>query len=476
MLPALAIILLPLARSPFKRAGHQRLKRLGQQRDGATNMSRLPGSGCAVTLVQQVSRAACVEGRTYGCTASPGQPPMVWVSNSCRGTFQCTGRWYGPSYNRSVDCFSPPGHTAYACACLGGGLWLPEERAAASAAAASLQPPTRQAVTSGTNKKPTRREPRPPPHIVPSCTTNASVQRPGEAGGVSRSEDDGLIHVAFYDTRAPQRRNWMGVLRAAAMLDGPGVRLHALLASPLPPSVPAHIRVAALELRSPGARCLHANLVRLSHGPGRTYLLKPLLHFVLPPSVRRVLVLDTDVVMIRPLAELWGQFARFGPEAVLGLVAEQSSLYPGNAIGKNGGVQLLHLERMRRSPAYAAALDHYATGRGGAWLGYLGDQTLYSFMAYSHGALFHSLGCEWNRQLSVHFGLEAQRQHACAAPCGLLHANSPDLKCIGTAMQLANGSCVEWRRLQRNSSCVRNRGVGAKFRTAAATYFASCCL
>ena len=159
----------------------------------------------------------------------------------------------------------------------------------------------------------------------------------------------------------------MGVLRAAAMLDGPGVRLHALLASPLPPSVPAHIRVAALELRSPGARCLHANLVRLSHGPGRTYLLKPLLHFVLPPSVRRVLVLDTDVVMIRPLAELWGQFARFGPEAVLGLVAEQSSLYPGNAIGKNGGVQLLHLERMRRSPAYAAALDHYATGRGGAW-------------------------------------------------------------------------------------------------------------
>jgi len=290
------------------------------------------------------------------------------------------------------------------------------------------------------------------------------------------SSEDGLIHVAFYDTRAPQRRNWMGVLRAAAMLDGPGVRLHALLASPLPPSVPAHIRVAALELRSPGARCLHANLVRLSHGPGRTYLLKPLLHFVLPPSVRRVLVLDTDVVMIRPLAELWGQFARFGPEAVLGLVAEQSSLYSGNAIGKNGGVQLLHLERMRRSPAYAAALDHYATGRGGAWLGYLGDQTLYSFMAYSHGALFHSLGCEWNRQLSVHFGLEAQRQHACAAPCGLLHANSPDLKCIGTAMQLANGSCVEWRRLQRNSSCVRNRGVGAKFRTAAATYFASCCL
>lgn len=265
------------------------------------------------------------------------------------------------------------------------------------------------------------------------------------------------------------------MLRVAAMINGSAVRFHVLLSAPLPPDVPG-MRVAALTLERPGERCLHANLIRLAHGPGRSYLLKPLLHYILPPSVKRALVLDTDVVMIRPLAALWAQFASFGPEAMLGLVGEQSDLYHNRSIGKNGGVQLLHLERMRRSPTFAAALDYYASGRGGTWLGYLGDQTLYSLMAYTHGALFHNLGCEWNRQLSLHFGLKAQRRHSCPAGCGLLHANQADLKCIGTAMQVANGSCAEWRRLQRRPTCVYDSRVAGMFRTAAAKYFAGCCV
>ena len=128
------------------------------------------------------------------------------------------------------------------------------------------------------------------------------------------------------------------------------------------------------------------------------------------------------------------------------------------------------------APTFAAALDYYASGRGGTWLGYLGDQTLYSLMAYTHWALFHNLGCEWNRQLSLHFGLKAQRRHSCPAGCGLLHANQADLKCIGTAMQVANGSCAEWRRLQRRPTCVYDSRVAGMFRTAAAKYFAGCCV
>ena len=91
MLPALAIILLPLARSPFKRAGHQRLKRLGQQRDGATNMSRLPGSGCAVTLVQQVSRAACVDSPEEAASLNAPTRGMTLVSVTARRCSQRSG-------------------------------------------------------------------------------------------------------------------------------------------------------------------------------------------------------------------------------------------------------------------------------------------------------------------------------------------------------------------------------------------------
>jgi hypothetical protein len=82
---------------------------------------------------------------------------------------------------------------------------------------------------------------------------------------------------------------------------------------------------------------------------------------------------------------VWCGFARFGPAAVLGVAAEQSTLYERASgwrlSGKNGEVQLLHLARMRGSPAYTAQLDRFASGAAGVRLGYLGDQTLYTHMA-----------------------------------------------------------------------------------------------
>ena len=59
-------------------------------------------------------------------------------------------------------------------------------------------------------------------------------------------------------------------------------------------------------------------------------------------------------------------------------------------VGYNGGVQLLRLDAMRSSAAYAAAIERYAAGgfgRPGAppmkegGIGWLGDQTLYSWMS-----------------------------------------------------------------------------------------------
>ena len=61
-------------------------------------------------------------------------------------------------------------------------------------------------------------------------------------------------------------------------------------------------------------------------------------------------------------------------------------------VGYNGGVQLLRLDAMRSSAAYAAAIERYAAGgfgrpgappmKGGG-IGWLGDQTLYSWMSVS---------------------------------------------------------------------------------------------
>ena len=39
---------------------------------------------------------------------------------------------------------------------------------------------------------------------------------------------------------------------------------------------------------------------------------------------------------------------------------------------------------MRASRRYTEALDSYASGHAGRWIGSLGDQTLYSYMAHSN--------------------------------------------------------------------------------------------
>ena len=106
-------------------------------------------------------------------------------------------------------------------------------------------------------------------------------------------------------------------------------------------------------------------------------------------------------------------------------------------VGYNGGVQLLRLDAMRSSAAYAAAIERYAAGgfgRPGAppmkegGIGWLGDQTLYSWMSVNGTGgrqVFHMLPCGWNRQIGTHMAGWPRfwRWHACGSPCRLLHGN-----------------------------------------------------
>jgi len=65
----------------------------------------------------------------------------------------------------------------------------------------------------------------------------------------------------------------------------------------------------------------------------------------------------------------------------VGIANEQTAVnYP--MVGKNGGVQLLNIARMRTSDAYARALDTIASCRYNKWIGFLGDQTFYTYLAH----------------------------------------------------------------------------------------------
>ena len=94
---------------------------------------------------------------------------------------------------------------------------------------------------------------------------------------------------------------------------------------------------------------------------GSLYACKPLLHRILP-GVEKVIVMDTDVVVLDDLWGLWKEFGKFEDQQVMGLAHEQKIVpwafncgAPGQSldtVGFNGGLQLLHLARMRGSARY----------------------------------------------------------------------------------------------------------------------------
>jgi hypothetical protein len=198
------------------------------------------------------------------------------------------------------------------------------------------------------------------------------------------------------------------------------------------------------------ATALHRGFEKVTHGPGAIYMWKPLLHYLLP--FRTAIVLDSDIGLVRDLAELEQQFDRFEPGAVMGLATEQAPFYYQNGYpktgGVNGGVQLLHLERMRRpGSAYEAELQRFAAGERGD-IGYLGDQNFYTKLRMLRPELVHALDCGWNRQLSHHlWGPTFLETHACGSPCALVHGNFPTFK--GPMMRLQDEAPGSTGRPQR---------------------------
>ena len=175
-----------------------------------------------------------------------------------------------------------------------------------------------------------------------------------------------------------------------------------------------------------GRRSLLARLRAKAVGPGRIYMMKPFLPWLLP-TVKRAVVVDHDLYFVEPPARLWSEFRRFDHSQMIGVARDVMGavLYPDSTFGVNGGVQLLHLERMRSTPKYEHALNTIANS--GAVIGYLGDQTLYTLIGDAHPDLLYHLSCKFNRQLNVHFRMPVEA-YACGDGCAVIHGNQPHWK------------------------------------------------
>ena len=258
-----------------------------------------------------------------------------------------------------------------------------------------------------------------------------------------------LVHVVFLVVGRPAAlyfaRNLAAQLNASSTSP---VQFHLVTDGPPEPSDWA--RGYSLGSMPAEALALHQNFSHLTHGPGAVYMWKPLLHWLLP--LDRAIIIDSDVLVLADLAELWRHFDSFGETQVLGLANEQAPLYAElSRRGFNGGVQLAHLQRMRRADSvYDAQLRAAASG-GYGHIGYLGDQTMFSVMRDRAPSLFYQLPCGWNRQLSNHFVGHPRfaEYYACDEPCSLVHANQPQFKPVIGALQ----------RLRRRPSCADCRAA-----------------
>ena len=319
------------------------------------------------------------------------------------------------------------------------------------------------------------------------------------------------MHVAFFDgTRdAP---NLDAMRRAAAAFDPQQVKLYAIVRVPNSSYLPNFhfVKLGGLldhKLHGPDnhwthdkkatfkkVQCIYNALLRvISSAPGKQYVAKVLLPWVFPLHVRRLLVLDSDIIIVRNLRPLWDAFGRFG-RAVVGLVDEQSDYFSSRNgyEGFNGGVQLLNLEAMRMSVEYSELLDRIGHGMYGSKVGYHGDQSVYTHMRGLAPHLFHTLGCEWNRQIGswllgtpdIFAGFADQTVHMCEQRCGIMHFNHRQLKCVVPLMQRAALSCATWADFRRrqildvNATCPRgymSPPYRWRFSRVMATYFYDCC-
>jgi len=302
---------------------------------------------------------------------------------------------------------------------------------------------------------------------VPGWNASA-VHQPGQD-----DDDDDTVHVGFLAMGSAflsQARKVVVIIEATTNAT---VHYHFITNSAVPPNDrDGQLFVAtmtALKLHyflyavpdSVGEKVRNLSAVFNFTGHIWLYVIKLFLHRVLPPSVGRIIILDTDVIQLDDIDYLWDVFDHFGSSTMFGLAAEQQPTYWGCYMksrsswhpkdpqignfqlekygfpGFNGGVQIHDLDAIRRNDAYNKLLDWprrllamvptRQCKDGG--IQDLGDQDLFSVIADVHPEWFKILPCAWNWQACRYWSVrkrlprEAQEQFKCPSGPRLFHGN-----------------------------------------------------
>ncbi|KAL3981850.1 Glycosyl-transferase for dystroglycan family protein [Acanthocheilonema viteae] len=171
------------------------------------------------------------------------------------------------------------------------------------------------------------------------------------------------------------------------------------------------------------------------HYSGRYSFLKLILNDILPADIDKVIVLDTDALIMDDIAQLWSFFLKMTNLQAIGLVENLSDWYlfntstserivwPAWGRGFNSGVMLLDLVKLRNiswshiwEETASKNIKQYGSTE-------LADQDVINAVINDHQWIIQKLPCEWNFQL----GFQSQ-QDLCPVEIShlkLVHWNSP---------------------------------------------------
>ncbi|XP_063366135.1 xylosyl- and glucuronyltransferase LARGE2s-like [Cydia amplana] len=146
-----------------------------------------------------------------------------------------------------------------------------------------------------------------------------------------------------------------------------------------------------------------------SHYSGVYALVKLLFPDILPATLRRVIVLDSDLTFLCDIMELWNMFRNMTDQQYIGLVENESNWYQNTEIrwpalgrGYNTGVMLLDLHKIRTvtdwtTSWHSAVNDNIDRLKTTA----LADQDVINAMIKKTPKIVYNISCHYNVQMST---------------------------------------------------------------------------
>ena len=144
-----------------------------------------------------------------------------------------------------------------------------------------------------------------------------------------------------------------------------------------------------------------------SHHSGIFGLSKLIIEQVLPVEIEKVIVLDTDIVVIDSLQELWAMFRSMGRKQFIGLVENLSDYYVEKELfsnlgrGFNTGVMLMDLKKMRGMRWKELWTQEHKELNRKIGAVKQADQDIINSYLEKHFTKVHQIPCVWNYQISA---------------------------------------------------------------------------